>query len=125
MSSNKKYFTIFNKSNWAKLEKVQIETKGSLTFLTFTSSTKTLSKTSTMESDDLVQKYPSEMNLVPYKDLIQRLKSMQEVTTTPPKKQIEKKKSQIREPLTLLPMDPEVITNDDGVEVMIYFSERN
>jgi len=69
MSSNKKYFTIFNKSNWAKLEKVQIETKGSLTFLTFTSSTKTLSKTSTMESDDLVQKYPSEMNVVHIKTL--------------------------------------------------------
>jgi len=49
---------------------------------------------------------------------------MQEVTTTPPKKQIEKKKSQIREPLILLPMDPEVITNNDGVEI-IYSSERN
>jgi len=90
MSTNKTYFPIFNKSNWVKLEKSQIESEEPSTSSTSTSSTKTLSKTTSMDSDTVIEKYPSKMNIVPYKDLIQRLRSIEEATTNPPKSWLEK-----------------------------------
>jgi len=95
MSSNKKYFSIFDKGNWTKLEKDLADAKEPPTFLASSSSAQALSKSSRMHFDEVVKKYPSEMNVVPYNNLIERLQTIWEVTN-PPERQIQKKKTQIK-----------------------------